>query len=305
MADGYKIDLRKLGEKLPEGVQQVGRKLGKAAEKPFAVASAVSYPEDLFENQAERLAHPVIWGRVKDCTLETRAHVDGLADLPALVSASSTGGTSILPVTLFRVRVERPDGDAETCVRQFLPTALLKMVPGSSVRALAHQSDPRYVMLDWRGTIESMGHAPGSDSGFLSLEQFAWPDRGEWPAQGAIEIRDRPKQTRRLEERRRTWRHARGRLIGASSRGSNDDGRASWKLELDLEGRRVEQRERVPRLLIGRLVGYRTEAKLGGIVESYEVVVDDKVPIPLLVSPKGELAVDWQALIEQPAMTAP
>jgi hypothetical protein len=303
MADGYKIDLRKLGEKLPEGVQRAGRKLGKAVEKPLAVASAISFPEDLFQDQAERLAHPITWGRIKDCTLETRAHLDGLADLPALVSADSTGTTHVQPVTLFRLRVERPEGDAETCVRQFLPTAFLKLVPGSSVRALAHQSDPRYVMLDWRRTLEAM-RADGGSGAVLSLEQFAWPDRAEWPARGAIEIRDRPKRMRRLDERRRTWRHARGRLLGASSRGSNDDGRASWTLELDVEGRRVEHRERVPRLLIGRVVGFRTESHLGGIVESYEVVVDDKVPIPLLVSPSGELVVDWQALIDQPGLTA-
>jgi hypothetical protein len=56
MADGFKIDLRKLGGKLPDGVRRAGRKLGKAAEKPLAVATAIHYPEDLFHDQQDRLA---------------------------------------------------------------------------------------------------------------------------------------------------------------------------------------------------------------------------------------------------------
>jgi hypothetical protein len=77
------------------------------------------------------------------------------------------------------------------------------------------------------------------------------------------------------------------------------------ELELELDGRRVDLKERVPRLLMGRAMGFRAgEPRFGGLVEPYDVVVDDKVPIPLLVSPKGEPAVDWQALIDQPGMTA-
>jgi hypothetical protein len=300
MADGFRIDLRKLGEKLPGGVQRAGRRLAKAAEKPVALAHEAAFPLDSLDEPLERALHPAVAERLRDCTIETRAHVEGIADLPGIQHEHG----SVQPVTLFRLRVERPEGEAETCVRQFLPGAFRKLLPGSSVRALAHARDSSFAVLDWARTAERMGFELDGGSG--PLEQYAWPERESWPAKGAIEIRDTRRRMRGLEERRASWGRADGRLLGASSRGSNHDGRQLWTLELELAGRRVKVKERVPRLLIGRVIGFRESGShLGGLVESYDVVVDDRARIPLLVSPDDEIAVDWQALIDQPEMTSP
>ena len=77
--------------------------------------------------------------------------------------------------------------------------------------------------------------------------------------------------------------------MGASSRGSNHDGRQLWTLELELG-----------------VIGFRQSGShLGGLVEGYDVMVDERARIPLLVSREDEIAVDWQALIDQPEMTSP
>jgi len=58
------------------------------------------------------------------------------------------------PLTLLRLRVERPGGDAETCVRQYVPRGLRRLAVSSSLRALAHPEDPRLAYVDWHPTSD-------------------------------------------------------------------------------------------------------------------------------------------------------
>ena len=64
-------------------------------------------------------------------------------------------------------------------------------------------------------------------------------------------------------------------------------------------------KERVPELALTKLVGYRPgESKLGGMVTTIETVAAVGAPIAALVSPAGDVAVDWEATLNQPEMRA-
>ena len=191
-----------------------------------------AYPEELLNPVMDKVANPIVSARLGKCTIPTRAHILGIADLPALGYEHATH----LSITLFRVRVERPDGDAETCVRQHFPAEIRRLAPGSSVRALAHESDPRFVVLDWRETGARMGIALTTTG---TADQYAWPDEDEWPAVDAIEVRDNGRHTRRLAERRAQWspvpaasrsrsRRGAGSTTGSRSSSASTSGAASW-----------------------------------------------------------------------------
>jgi hypothetical protein len=299
---GFNIDLSKLGERLPDGVRRAAKSAAKAAEKPLTVAAVASSPveaaQHALHDPLDRAMNPIVSRRLRGCTIPARAHVLGMADLPALENQSHAP----LDVVLFRLRVERPDGDAEACVRQAMPSELRRLGPGSILRARAHEEDPRVVILDWAATAEALGEPLTWPT---TLEQFAWPDPDEWPAAGAIEVRDRGRHRRRLEKRRREWRPAVARLVDAAPKGGRVDCRAKWRLDLDLDGRRVEVRERASELALARLVGYEPgRPRFGGLVTTFNRVVVAGAPIAVLVSPGGEVAVDWEATLAQPEMRA-
>jgi hypothetical protein len=296
VARNIRIDLGKLGQRLPAGLQRAGRAAGKAVEKPLTVAAAVTQPE-LIE-LPDAVDHPIVAGRLRRCTIECRAHLLGIADLPAL--EYQYGG--ITTFVLMRVRVERPDGDFETCVRQHLPTALRRLAPGSSLRALAHEEERRFVVMDWKTTAERLGIELAWPT---SLDQYDWPGPEDWPALDAIEVRCDGRARRRLEKRRAEWQPARALLLDADTRGNRMDGRQKWTLELDLHGRRVTIEEGVPDLALAKLVGSKAgKERLGGLVTSTESVANEGAPLAVLVSPDGEVAVDWEATLNQPEMRA-
>src|SRR3954464_4576445 len=153
MAPGFRIDLRVLGDRLPDGVQRFGRKAAKAAEKPVGIAHDLMYPETLLDPAVDKAANPVVATRLPKLTIPTRGHILGIADLPA-IEYEHAGSLSIV---LIRVRVERPEGDAETCVRQYLPPPIRRITPGSSLRVLAHATDPRIAVFDWKETGARLG----------------------------------------------------------------------------------------------------------------------------------------------------
>ena len=235
MAPGFRIDLRVLGEKLPGGVQRFGRKAAKAAEKPVGIAHDLMYPETLLEPTADKLANPVVAARLSQVTIATRAHILGIADLPAIEYEHSGS----LSMVLLRMRVERPDGDAETCVRQCLPEAIRRITPGSSLRALAHETDRRIAVFDWVETGARLGMKLSWPE---TLDQYAWPDREDWPAVDAIEVRDGIRHRGTLDRRRAEWTARTARLAGASSRGARVDGREQWQLdEIHVEEGRLDE----------------------------------------------------------------
>jgi hypothetical protein len=105
---------------------------------------------------------------------------------------------------------------------------------------------------------------------------------------------------RRIEERRASWTPAQATLQGGSTRGGYTDSRTVWKLELQLENGRTTISERVPSLAAARLLQTRAGAKrLGGLAETVETVARVGTPLAVLVSPQGEVAVDWEATLRQ------
>ena len=179
--------------------------------------------------------------------------------------------------------------------RQHVPgVARRALAPGARVMALAHERDRDTAVVDWVTMAERLGVRM---SVLEEPAQFAWPDRGEWPAERAIEVRDRRRHEQRLAERRRDWAAA----TGAAARrhdARQDQGPASGvdaHLELP-DGRIAAVEERMPSLARARLCEYRAgAAKLGGLASSVDLVVLAGAPIEVLREPGGSgLEVDWR-----------
>jgi hypothetical protein len=280
-----RLDLSKITRRVPKGLRS--GKGAKAADTAMTVADQVlsyTHPEWLPDPVSEKITNPRVFARLRQCTIQARAHVLGIADLPALGYEHA----QYLPVTLLRLRVERPGGDVETCLRTSLPPEIRGLAPGYSVRALAHEEDPRTVVIDWKATAEGLGQPL---SWVKNLDQYKWPDEDDWPAAGAIEVHDDWFFRRRMEKRRAQWTPVVARLAAGSTRRGRLNDREQWKLDLDVDGRRVRVKERVPDLAIGRLVSGRSEVAAGA-------------PIAALVAPNGDVAVDWQATLNQPELLA-
>lgn len=270
---------------------------------PKPVRSAYNAAADVFDRVDGTLdaAHtPITAGRLRDCTLPCDAELTGLADVPRL-DLEHGGGYE---VALLRLSVARPEGEAECCVRQRVPLEARRMiVPGAGLRVMAHESKPQIAVVDWLGQ-GTRGQALDFRD---EMVQFAWPDRGDWPAPGALEVRDNWRHRPKLEKRRREWSPMGARLVDARTRGSWTDGREDWTFELELhEARRVTVKQRAASIAVARLVAYKPgAAKMGGLVETVEPVVRTGAPIAVLVSPAGEVAIDWEATLRYPELRQP
>jgi hypothetical protein len=286
---GFRIDLGKLTSRVP-----VPRAVGKA----FGAASRAV---DRWEGALDRATSPLVAAKVRGCKVECGAELLGIADLPRLEQEHASG----IDVALLRLRVLRPGGDAECCVRQNVPHEVRRViVPGFGLVVMAHESDPAIAVVDWDATAYEL-ETPLRY--VIEMAQFAWPDPPDWPAAGAIEIRDNWRHRKRIEDRRATWRPTGARLAGAESRGARTDGREDWHLRLQLaDGRVASIKERVPDLALARLVARKEGGgKLGGMVASVDTVVRVGAPIAVLVSPGGEVAVDWEATLRYPELNQP
>jgi hypothetical protein len=245
-----------------------------AADAPPPPAAQV-----VVERQNPALADPARLERLRGCTVACPATVTGLADLPSV----EAGGV-LTEVALVRLTVRRPEGDTDCCVRQHVPSEIRGLLaPGSGVMALAHESDPRVVIVDWKatgawiGTNLTVPQAP---------EQYDWPPHAEWPAPGEIEIHDVNGHSEEMEQRRTEWRFSSADLLSLTPLPSRVDRREEWRITLELRnGKTVAVKDRVPLLALARL-------RNGS---------DDRVrtPIDVLVSPQGELAIDWEATLRQ------
>jgi hypothetical protein len=220
--------------------------------------------------------------RLAACTLSCAAVVTGLADLPAVER-----GGRVVEVALLRLRVRRPEGDAECCVRQHVPREIRGVVePGSGVMVLAHSHDRAVAVVDWAATGEWIGASLTFPS---ALEQYDWPPREEWPARGEIEIYDVNGLRERLDERGGAWSLGSAGLVSLTPLRSRIDQRDEWRVALELrDGRTVQIKDRMPLLALARLHA-GDEARIG-------------TPIDVLVSSEGEVAVDWEATLRQPEL---
>lgn len=225
---------------------------------------------------------PIIEERLSGCTLSCAAVVTGLADLPAMER-----GGRVIEVSLLRMRVRRPEGDAEVCVRQHVPREISGVVePGSGVMVLAHVHDRAVAVVDWAATGEWIGASLTYPRG---LEQYDWPALGDWPASGAIEVHDVDGFRERLAERRGAWILASADLVSLTPLRSRVDRRDEWRIALQLrDGRTIQIKDRIPLLALSRLHD-GDESRVG-------------TPIDVLVSSDGELAIDWEATLRQPEL---
>jgi hypothetical protein len=256
---------------------------------------------DKFDHAFDAANAPIRTARVKACTVECDAELTGMADRPAVGSDTVGAGYDVL---LLRLRVARHEGTVECCVQQSVPIEQkCVLAPGARLKVLAHESDPGIAIVKWDEAFKPIGDIPKP---MAEVFQFAWPDREDWPAEGAIEIRDDGRYRRKLAERRTTWASAGARLAGGKDTGSRTNDRADWKLDLQLDdGRQVKVKERVPHLLIARLVHHHITYLAPGIVDTVTYTVRAGAPIAVLVSPKGEVAVDWEATMRYPELRNP
>ena len=163
-------------------------------------------------------------------------------------------------------------GCTVACVRQHIPPAARATFgPGLRLPARAHPTERAVAVLQWPETV-------------ATAVQYAWPDHPDWPAPGRIEVRDKGRYQRRLAERRAQWTAARATLAGGGTRGALTDSRVDWKLDLVLDGHPVRVAERVPQFAAARLFAPGPTARVG-------------TPVLVLRSPAGELAVDWEATL--------
>jgi len=225
---------------------------------------------------------PVLLARLRDCTIGCTSVITALADLPSL----ELGGEAI-EVALLRLRLRRPEGETDVCVRQHIPEQIRGLLgPGSRVMALAHEADPRIAIVDWTAT----GAWIGADLTFPdSPQQYDWPERAEWPAAGQIEIHDVNGQSEELNQRRGEWRFTSADLLALTPLPSRVDSRDEWRITLDLrDGNTVAIKDRVPLLALARLRPDDTD-RVG-------------TPIDVLLSQDGELAIDWESTLRQPEL---
>jgi hypothetical protein len=228
---------------------------------------------------------PQIAERLAACTLSCPAVVTALADLPAV----EHGGEAI-EVALLRMRVRRPEGDAEVCVRQHVPAEIRGVIePGSGVMVHAHATDRSVAVVDWAATGDWIGvHLTAP----TAPEQYDWPPVQDWPQTGEIEVHDVNGLRERLAERRGAWALASAGLVSLTPLRSRVDQRDQWRVVLMMrDGSTVQLTDRLPALALARLASEH-EPRIG-------------TPIDVLVSSEGEVAVDWEATLRQPELRSP
>jgi len=231
----------------------------------------------------DTMTAPRAAARVRRCTLPCSAAVTGIADL----QRSPEDNARSFERTLLRLRVEHPGGPAECCVRQHVPLAIAAdLEPGTKLAVLTAVEDPMLAVADWATVAREAGI--GLDW-IKSARQYAWPDREEWPASEAIEVRDGRRHRRRLAQHREQWSPVVGRITAAHSRHTLTDRREVWTLVLALDGgHEVTVKERTPLLAIARL----------------ERLQSTQTPIAVLVSPDGGAVVDWEATLKDAPASA-
>jgi hypothetical protein len=222
---------------------------------------------------------PAVTARLAACTVGCTAVVAGLADLPALPV-----GAEALDVALLRLRVRRPEGEVECCVRQHIPPEIrAEVAPGAGVIALAHETDPHVAVVDWRATGNWIGTQLSAPS---EPRQYDWPPVEEWPDSGQIEVHDVNGQREELDRRRVEWRLASADLLAMTPLPSRVDQRGEWRVTLGFrDGNTIAIKDRVPTLAVARLRP-RGEDRLGAAVD-------------VLVSSEGDVVVDWESTLRR------
>jgi hypothetical protein len=135
-----------------------------------------------------------------------------------------------------------------------------------------------------------------------------WADEDEWPPERAVQVRFRPADQRRLEERRRAWRYAEAKLLALGpGQESFDQGRAQFTVSVEMNGYRLDLLEAVPDLALARMVAApaapaappRPTRRIEIHVTARQI--DVRVGLPLVALTDGtSVCIDWEPTLAQP-----
>jgi hypothetical protein len=189
--------------------------------------------------------------------------------------------------------VVRGDGSAFECgtVLEAASGITRQIEPGLVLDVRCHPNEPK-ASADWPATATRLGrHLTRRDS------VVRWPDPDEWPARGAVVVRLRGADERRLAARRVEWGRDTAVLADvAPGQKPFDQGRRQYTLTIDLGGRRLALLEAVPDLAFARLMEIR--------VEPDRRVLGPRrgAPVAALVDPTDAMSVciDWEATLQFP-----
>jgi hypothetical protein len=142
----------------------------------------------------DHLEHPAVLTRLNRLTVPGTAEVVGVAGIPGDADAGPEG-------VLLRLQVASSDGRRfETAVLQEAANGIVRqLAPGLVVAVQSHPKEP-CSGVTWLETAKLIGRELTWEDSMIE-----WPPPEEWPAVGAIEIRWRPDDQARLDERRRSW----------------------------------------------------------------------------------------------------
>ncbi len=239
----------------------------------------------------DRLHHPILTARKEALKVPGAATVVGVASVPGNQSELGASQGVQPEAVLFRLDVRREDSSTFECgVLEPSAAGITRQVePGLELAVRCHPSEPK-AAADWEATAalhRTTLDWPRRDT------ILSWPDPDEWPARGAVEVRHRPTDAKRIDERRAAWRRETGRFV---SRGPADEpfaeGRSQYTIQVDVGGHRLPLVRAVPALAIARLV----ESKDGQLVDRAGV------PLVVLVDPADatQAEIDWEATLQQP-----
>lgn len=213
----------------------------------------------------------------------------GVASLPGTESELQQSEGTVESV-LFRLDVRRDDGSAFTCgtVQESASGITRQVEPGLLLDVRVHPTEAK-AAADWQRTAERLGR-------FLTWRRtpVRWVDEDEWPAEGAIEVRWRRADERRLAEQRASWRPVVGVLVDlAPGKEAFDKGRSQLTVSVEVKGRTVAVLEAVPDLAAARLQEVRVEP------DRKVLAVRRGVPLACLTDGR-DVVVDWEATLRRP-----
>jgi hypothetical protein len=256
---------------------------------------------------ADHLEHPMIRTRLNSLTVPGTAEVLGVAGTPGNVSVGPNDVGAKPEGVLLRLQVTSSDGRSfETAVLQEAANGVVRqLAPGLVVAVQSHPREPRSGVT-WLETVKLLGRELTWQDSMIE-----WPAADEWPAVGAIEIRWRPDDQARLDQRRSTWTPTVASFAQLEpAEPEHHEGRKGYHLTIELGAadgsvHPVTTYAAVPELMSARLV---EAAPPHPGSDRNRLVWRIGAPLDVLVDPgagpaslgDATLAVDWERTINRP-----
>jgi hypothetical protein len=256
---------------------------------------------DAIDQVVDHLEHPVIQTRLDSLTVPGTAEVVGVASIPGNVSGGPNDVGAKPEGALLRLEVTGEDGRRfETAALQEAANGIVRqLAPGLVVSVRSHPREPK-AAVHWGATARLVGRElEWRDS------MIEWPPADEWPAIGAIEVRWRTADARRLDERRRSWAAGVASFVSLEPhRTAYDQGRKAYVVTMTWPGTGGAPHtfpidDAVPELMSARLVEVAPPHPGS---DRNRLVWRVGAPLDVLVEPSGsgEVAVDWERTLNRP-----